>query len=129
MFTPNASITSWKHVAGRKGDGTPALGPELVPAPNRPLLGMIVEPTAHAIQSAAMRQVKLDLVLLVAPFMLKRFAIVPAIGDRLTVRLVKHGSASDVRVEIASDRSTPGAGLPGHADLVTLELKLAKDGV
>lgn len=125
----NASITSWKHAGTPLGDQRPVLGAELVPAVNRPLPASVGVPSSYAVQSAAARDVKLDLLLNVMPAMLVRFGIVPAIGDRLTIKVHKHGTSEDVRAEIASDRPDATNGLPGSAGWTTLELKRTGDGV
>lgn len=125
----NCAITSWKHTGAPKGDFTPSLGDELVPAPNRPLLGSLIAPGSHAVQSATERGIQLDRMLQVMPAMLVRFGVVPAIGDRLTVKYFKPGGHEITRFEISDEKPDASFGLLGSAGVTTLLLKRVEDGV
>lgn len=125
----NAAITSWKHVSGLAGDQRPVLGDELVPAPNRPLIAESVNPGSFAVTEAAKRQIKLDRVLRVSSQMLTRFGVMPAVGDRLTVKFYLPGGNEDLRVEIAETRPDPTSGVLGCIAMTLLSLTIVEDGV
>lgn len=129
MMGVNASITSWKQAGVPMGDGRPGLGPELVPAPNRPFIASLIAPGSHAVQTALAKSIKLDLILQVNPSMLIPHGVDPKVGDRLTINHRRPTGNTEIRVEITEVKPDFTAGMVGSAGITTLGLKVVRDGV
>lgn len=123
MIIPNAHITSLKVVAGEKGDGSPALGSELITG-SRFILCRVSDPSWKQRQTAQARSIEVERIVTMMRGELTSRGVTPGMdldGARLTLK-DQGGLGSALLCVVTHVGGGDTGGLSGAAETVVLYL-------